>query len=75
MTCEGLARLPPKVYLPGACRNSAISPAKSSARMLREPISTTGTIPVTAIGSKSSSEYFGALETCGITAISVVKPA
>ena len=40
--------------------------------MFLEVINTSGTSPVTAIGSKSSIEYFALLETCGTTTTSEV---
>ena len=74
MMWDGLPRLPPKVYFPGERRNSSISSASVLGRIVLALISTTGTIPLTAIGSKSSSEYFVAFDTCGTTASSVVNP-
>ena len=43
-----------------------------SARIFFDTISTTGTMPVTAIGVKSSTEYLTFLFTCGTTTSSEV---
>ena len=60
--------------LPGAARNSAISSCTLPARTFFELINTSGTKPVTAIGSKSSIEYFTLFDTCGTTTTSEVSP-
>ena len=72
MTWGGLAMPPPKVNFPGAARSSSISSRKVLARTFFDVISTSGTSPVTAIGSKSSMEYLAPLESCGTTTVSEV---
>jgi hypothetical protein len=61
------------VYLPGLARSSAMKSARLSALTFFETMSTTGTSPVIAIGSKLSiTEYFAAAEICGTTTVSAV---
>ena len=72
MTWGGLAMPPPKVNFPGAARNSSISSRTVLARMFFDVISTSGTSPVIAIGSKSSMEYLAFLTSGGTITVSEV---
>ena len=63
---------PPKVNFPGAARNSSISSRTVLARMFFDVISTSGTSPVIAIGSKSSMEYLAFLTSGGTITVSEV---
>jgi len=60
------------VNFPGAAESSAMSPFTVAARMFFDAIRTSGTSPVTAIGSKSSTEYLTLFESCGTTTVSEV---
>jgi hypothetical protein len=60
------------VNFPGCARSSSISSRRLPARMFFDVISTSGTSPVTAMGSKSSTEYLIPLASCGTITVSEV---
>jgi hypothetical protein len=71
-TCGGLPLPPPKLYLPGLARISSMKSFRLSALTVFETISTTGTRPVIAIGSKSSITEYLFFDMCGTITASAV---